>query len=166
MDHYIYPISLAVSMMCFIVTFLLYSFLPQLRDLTGKFILGICSFLTIAFAALLVQIFGWKDPNVEELTTELVLHTSIVGVWFCLNAMGHHIWKIIKSKSVFTRVTDGQRLRYYSIYIFMATGLVLTMALSVHFFIEAGRGVGDYELGKRPIFEIQSADRGSRFNSF
>ena len=78
-DHYFYPISLSVSMMCFILTFLLYSFLPQLRDLTGKFILGICSFLAIAFAAMLVDLFGWKDPNVEKLTSEVVLHTSIVG---------------------------------------------------------------------------------------
>jgi len=136
MNHYIYPVGLSVSMMCFILTFLLYSFLPQLRDLTGKFILGICSFMSIAFAAMLVDLFGWKDPNVEKLTTETVLHGSIVGVWFCLNAMGHHAWKIIKSKSVFTRVTDGQRLRYYSLYIILCTGLVITTALCVHFFIE------------------------------
>ena len=101
MNHYIYPVGLSVSMMCFILTFLLYSFLPQLRDLTGKFILGICSFMSIAFAAMLVDMFGWKDPNVEKLTTETVLHGSIVGVWFCLNAMGHHAWKIIKSKVIY-----------------------------------------------------------------
>ena len=79
MNHYIYPVGLSVSMMCFILTFLLYSFLPQLRDLTGKFILGICSFMSIVFAAMLVDMFGWKDPNVEKLTTEAVLHGSIVG---------------------------------------------------------------------------------------
>ena len=151
LDHYIYPISLAVSMMCFILTFLLYSFLPQLRDLTGKFILGICSFLCIAFAALLAQLLGSKDPNVEKMTTEVVLHSSIVGVWFCLNAMGHHIWKIIKSKSVFTRVTDGQRLRYYSFYIGLSTSIICTLALCVHFFIEEGQGVGKYNLGKKLI---------------
>ena len=148
MDHYIYPIGLSVSMMCFIMTFLLYSFLPQLRDLTGKFILGICSFLSMAFAAKLVDLFGWRDPNVERLTSEVVLHGSIVGVWFCLSAMGHHAWKIIKSKSVFTRVTDGQRLRYYSIYILLGTGLVVTLGLCVHFFIEEARPEGQhYELG-------------------
>merc|ERR1719468_484509 len=134
--------------MCFIMTFLLYSFLPQLRDLTGKFILGICSFLSMAFAAKLVDLFGWRDPNVERLTSEVVLHGSIVGVWFCLSAMGHHAWKIIKSKSVFTRVTDGQRLRYYSIYILLGTGLVVTLGLCVHFFIEEARPEGQhYELG-------------------
>ena len=79
MNHYIYPVGLSVSMMCFILTFLLYSFLPQLRDLTGKFILGICSFMSIVFAAMLVDMFGWKDPNVEKLPTEAVLHGSIVG---------------------------------------------------------------------------------------
>jgi hypothetical protein len=43
-DHYVYPIGLSVSILCLILTFLLYSFLPQLRDLSGKFILGICTF--------------------------------------------------------------------------------------------------------------------------
>ena len=110
MNHYIYPVGLSVSMMCFILTFLLYSFLPQLRDLTGKFILGICSFMSIAFAAMLVDMFGWKDPNVEKLTTETVLHGSIVGVWFCLNAMGHHAWKIIKSKVIYLGVLTTKPL--------------------------------------------------------
>ena len=53
--------------MCLIATFLLYSFLPQLRDLSGKFILGICTCLGIVFALLLVKLFGWKDPNVDML---------------------------------------------------------------------------------------------------
>ena len=140
MNTYIYPVGLAVSMMCFILTFLLYSFLPQLRDLTGKFILGMCAFLSVAFAALLVPIFGWKDDNVNPLIVEIILHSSIVGVWFCLNAMGHHVWKIIKSKSVFTRVTDGQRLRYYSAYIILSTSIFVTIALCVHYFIEEEKG--------------------------
>ena len=96
----IYPIGVAVSMSCLTLTFLLYSFLPQLRDLTGKFILGICSFLTTNYALRLidVEMFGFKvetfdisgdilfiyhsmlqDPNVEELSLELLEHTCIVG---------------------------------------------------------------------------------------
>ena len=146
-DHYIYPIGLSVSMMCFILTFLLYSFLPQLRDLTGKFILAICSFLAMAFAAMLVQVFGWRDTNVQEFATEIVLHTSIVGMWVSLSAMGHHVWKMIKSESVFTRVSDGQRLRWYSLYIFLSTAIILTVALCVHYFIEEGKGVVNHEIG-------------------
>jgi hypothetical protein len=68
-DMYVYPIGLSVSMACLILTFLLYSFLPQLRDLTGKFILGVCSFMAAAFALTLVDLFGWNDPNVEKLVT-------------------------------------------------------------------------------------------------
>ncbi len=123
MNDYVYPVGLSASMMCFILTFLLYSVLPQLRDLTGKFILGICAFLTMTFSALLVMKFAWKDPNIQQLACEVCLHASIVGVWLCLNSMGHHVWKIIKSKSVFTRVTDGQRLRAYSAYIILCTSL-------------------------------------------
>ena len=68
-DEYVYPIALSVSMLCLVATFLLYSFLPQLRDLTGKFILGICSFLAAVFALFLVRLFGWRDPNIDLFIT-------------------------------------------------------------------------------------------------
>ena len=44
MEVYAYPIGLSISVLCLALTFLLYSFLPQLRDLSGKFILAICAF--------------------------------------------------------------------------------------------------------------------------
>ena len=34
-EYWVYPVGVAVSMGCLTLTFLLYSFLPQLRDLTG-----------------------------------------------------------------------------------------------------------------------------------
>jgi hypothetical protein len=71
---------------------------------------------------------------VEKVTTELLLHVSVVGIWFCLNSMGHHIWKIILSKSVFTRVTDGERLRYYTLYVVCGVGSVSAVPISLHFF--------------------------------
>ena len=51
-----------------------------------------------AFALILVDLFGWRDSNVHGLTAELLLHAAVVGVWFSLNSMGHHVWKIILSK--------------------------------------------------------------------
>ncbi|XP_040568068.1 probable G-protein coupled receptor Mth-like 5 isoform X1 [Lepeophtheirus salmonis] len=133
-----YPIGLAISILCLILTFLLYSFLPQLRDLTGKFILGICLGLVMTFSLIFVDIFGWKDPNVEKLTVELLLHTSILSIWLCLLSMGHHVWFCIRSKTVFTRVTDGQKLLYYSIFIFAGVGVIAGIALGVHLVLEKG----------------------------
>ena len=130
-----------MSILCLILTFLLYSVLPQLRDLTGKFILGICGCSVAAFSLILIDIFGSADENVHNLTTgrnilafikhhviclldiygfalilisfvfilEFLLHTSIVCLWLCLNCMGHHVWQIIRSGSVFTRISDGKR---------------------------------------------------------
>lgn len=72
----------------------------------------------------------------QHLTTEFLLHTSIVCLWLCLNCMGHHVWQIIRSGSVFTRISDGKRLRYYSVYILISTGAILVMAAAVHFFVE------------------------------
>merc|ERR1739838_1196310 len=53
MNHYIYPVGLSVSMMCFILTFLLYSFLPQLRDLTENL------FLAFVLLCLLPLLLCW-----------------------------------------------------------------------------------------------------------
>lgn len=49
--------------------------------------------------------------------------------------MGHHIWKIILSKSVFTRVTDGQRLVYYSAYVLAGLVSVTGVAVAIHFLV-------------------------------
>ena len=75
-DHvgkYLYPGSLSVSILCLILTFLLYSVLPQLRDLTGKFILGICGCSVAAFSLILIDIFGSADENVHNLTTGRII---------------------------------------------------------------------------------------------
>ena len=56
MEDYVYPIGLCVSILCLILTFLLYSFLPQLRDLSGKFILAICAFQVSFFNLLKSQV--------------------------------------------------------------------------------------------------------------
>lgn len=69
LDHYIYPIGIAISLLSLILTFLLYCFLPQLRDLTGKFILAICCFTAATLTLTLVDLHSWKDTNVEKLTS-------------------------------------------------------------------------------------------------
>ena len=73
----VYPIGVAVSMSCLTLTFLLYSFLPQLRDLTGKFILGICSFLTTNYALRLVDVemFGFKVKKNKNTSDGIKMET-------------------------------------------------------------------------------------------
>lgn len=146
-ELWVLPVGIAISMACLTLTFLLYALLPQLRDLTGKFILAICAFLTTSYALRLVDTFGMRDPNVEKLATELVQHTSIVGAWLCLNTMGHHVWKVIMSKSVFTRVTDGARCCYYSIYVCASLATISSLAIGVHFLVENGTGVRRFRIG-------------------
>ena len=68
-ENYVYPIGLSISLLCLIMTFLLYCFLPQLRDLTGKFILAVCCFTAAALALTLVDIISWRDTNVHKLIT-------------------------------------------------------------------------------------------------
>ena len=42
-------------------------------------------FQAAAFSLILVDLFGWKDSNVHSLTAEILLHVSVVGIWFSLN---------------------------------------------------------------------------------
>ena len=83
-----------MSILCLILTFLLYSVLPQLRDLTGKFILGICGCSVAAFSLILIDIFGSADENVHNLTTGRIILAFIQfisfvyhmgNIWFYLN---------------------------------------------------------------------------------
>ena len=168
----VYPIGVAVSMSCLTLTFLLYSLLPQLRDLTGKFILGICTFLTANYALRLidVEMFGSQNVSIEELGLDLIQHSCNVGkimvrcfeacetvmnvtsgAWLCLNSMGHQVWKVIRSKSVFTRVTDGQRCCYYSIYVSLVTSVITALAVSVHFLIDSDEEGGKFKVGSASL---------------
>ena len=60
--------------------------------------------------------------------------------------MGHHVWKVIRSKSVFTRVTDGQRCCYYSLYVILGTGLVSGTATAAHFLVGRQEGYGEFKV--------------------
>jgi len=148
-NNFVYPIGVAVSMACLTLTFLLYLLLPQLRDLTGKFILGICSFLVCNYALLLInaEMLGFNDPNLEDLALEMLGHTCVLGAWLCLNCMGHHVWKVIQSKSVFTRVTDGQRCCYYSMYVTITAAAISCLAIAAHFLIGEEEGLGENHVG-------------------
>ena len=59
------------------------------------------------------------------------------------------VWKRIKSKSVFTRTTDGQLLKYYTIYIFSGMAAVGAVALMVYYLTaDSGSGSGGrFKLG-------------------
>ena len=77
---------------------------------------------------------------------EMLGHTCVLGAWLCLNCMGHHVWKVIRSKSVFTRVTDGQRCCYYSLYVILGTGLVSGTATAAHFLVGRQEGYGEFKV--------------------
>ena len=61
-EDWVYPIGLSLSMACMVATFLLYSVLPQLRDLTGKFILGVCAFLVAGKSSSKYTRYFYKLP--------------------------------------------------------------------------------------------------------
>ncbi|XP_059086180.1 probable G-protein coupled receptor Mth-like 5 [Tigriopus californicus] len=146
-DDFIYPCGLAVSILCLILTFLLYSFLPQLRDLTGKFILAICAFLSTCLALILVEHFGWKDTNVNRFVTVFLKHLSVVAIWLAILCMGHHVWKIVKARTVFTRVTDGTKLFFYTMFLIVSLVVITLVALTCHYFMERGRKLDNQPIG-------------------
>eukprot|EP00094_Tigriopus_californicus_P005594 TCALIF_05391-PA protein Name:"Similar to mthl5 Probable G-protein coupled receptor Mth-like 5 (Drosophila melanogaster)" AED:0.20 eAED:0.20 QI:382/1/0.66/1/1/1/3/0/369 len=159
-DDFIYPCGLAVSILCLILTFLLYSFLPQLRDLTGKFILAICAFLSTCLALILVEHFGWKDTNVNRFVTVFLKHLSVVAIWLAILCMGHHVWKIVKARTVFTRVTDGTKLFFYTMFLIVSLVVITLVALTCHYFMERGRKLDNQPIGKNKFSDLYDYNRG------
>ena len=78
---------------------------------------------------------------------KIIFRLFDLGAWLCLNSMGHHVWKVIRSKSVFTRVTDGQRCCYYSVYVILATAIISGTATAAHFLIGDDEGYGENKVG-------------------
>ena len=76
------------------------------------------------------------------------MHVCVVGVWLCLNCMGHHVWKMVTAESVFTRVTDGRRLALYSAYVLSVLSVVTGVAVAVKFvLVDRQKGEEDSEEG-------------------
>ena len=75
-EDWVYPIGLSLSMACMVATFLLYSVLPQLRDLTGKFILGVCAFLVASKSSSKFTRYFYRLPLGKSLLT--TKHSSAV----------------------------------------------------------------------------------------
>ena len=80
------------------------------------------------------------------------MQISCTGCWLCLNSMGHHVWKVIRSKSVFTRVTDGQRCCYYSLYVILTTATISGTATATHFLIGREEGFGEFKVTKYILY--------------
>jgi len=130
---WVFPIGIGISMGCLTLTFLLYFILPQLRDLTGRFILAICACLTASYSIRLVEAFGMMHhSNIDQLSMDFVYHVCVLGSWLSLNCMGHHVWKVIMAESIFTRVTDGKRCCYYTAYVALSTAVIVATAVTVH----------------------------------
>lgn len=53
-------------------------------------------------------------------------------------------------QSVFTRVTDGRRLLYYSAYVVGGVAAVSAVALSLHFFVASEAGATFISLRNHP----------------
>jgi len=95
----------------------------------------VCASSAAVLAVLVVRLFGWKDPNVHPLTTEMCLHGAAVLAWLWLTSMGHHVWSVITSETVFTRVTDGTRLARYALAVILGLAAVGGGAVSVALFV-------------------------------
>lgn len=63
--------------------------------------------------------------------------------------MGHHVWKIIHSRTVFTRVTDGTKLLYYSLYVIAGSAATAGLAVGAHHILSQGDAIEGREIGKK-----------------
>lgn len=116
----------------------------------GNIITSITLCLIVTQAADLVRIFTELSSHVSFLIADSILYISWLAAFFWLNSMGFYIWKTFRSRNVFLRVTDGRKYCWYSTYVWGVTGLMASLAIFAHFFLDTG----DVQK-KHSIFEDQ-----------
>lgn len=102
----------------------------------GNTITTIAVCLIIAKAASLVRTFTEFTNHVSFIAAEIILHFSLLAIFFWLSSFGYYIWKMFRSRNVFLRVTDSRKYCYYSSFVWGSTFLLTATAVFAHYFLE------------------------------
>ncbi|XP_050439407.1 probable G-protein coupled receptor Mth-like 5 [Adelges cooleyi] len=115
------PACHALAVLCLLLVAIVHFVLPQLRDLIGNMMTTLACCLIVAKVADIVRIFVEYNSPISYLTADAFLYISTLGSFFWLNAMGYYIWRTLRSRNVFLRITDGRKYCYYSLYVWGCT---------------------------------------------
>ncbi|XP_035204759.1 G-protein coupled receptor Mth2-like [Stegodyphus dumicola] len=124
-----YPIIVAemvLSNICLILSLIVYSVLPEFRNVHGKNLITLSSCLLTTFLLLILDLILRNHISYSFcFTIAMVIHVTFLGTFFWTNIMTYDIWRTIthmKAKS--EGGSHSSKYLKYSIYAWTATALI------------------------------------------
>lgn len=108
-----------LSVPCLIITFLVYSVIPELRNLHGKNLINYVVCLTVAYTTMAViqlqgPTAGAQSPSCKWLG--YVAYIGFVSSFFWLNVLCFDIWQTFRAVRQVQRKAQTKKLLFYSLY--------------------------------------------------
>lgn len=123
-----------ISVPFLIITFLVYGFIPELRNLHGKSLMCYVVGLTLLFTSLSVVPLGRVVLESNTMLCSIsgyMIYTSVLLCFFWLNVMCYDIWSAFKRVQGSSMIGDKSKFLLYSLYAFgvpfMCTLFVIIM---------------------------------------
>uniref|UniRef100_A0A1B6CNV6 G-protein coupled receptors family 2 profile 2 domain-containing protein n=1 Tax=Clastoptera arizonana TaxID=38151 RepID=A0A1B6CNV6_9HEMI len=130
----VYPIGLIISIPFLVMTFVVFAFIPELRDAHGKSLSCHVFCLIIAYLSLaFVQIEGHDLPNAICITLAFVIQFSFMSCFFWLNVMCVDTWWRLTSGICTTRNLENRRFVWYSVYAWICPALIVIVTMIMDF---------------------------------
>lgn len=126
LGKYFYPVlatEMILSIICLILTIVVYSILPEFRSVHGKNLISLSSSLLTTFTFLTMDLlFRKRMPPSVCFPFALIIHVTFLATFFWTNVMAFDIWRSIanlRPKSGPSKYSN--RYRNYAIYAWGAT---------------------------------------------
>ncbi|GBM06174.1 G-protein coupled receptor Mth2 [Araneus ventricosus] len=121
-----YPIiivEMIASCLCLIFSIVVYSILPEFRNVHGKNLISMSSCMLITFLMLILDLIIRKHVPFEVcFTLAMIIHVTFLATFFWTNVMAFDIWRTLTDLKAKAEVKSNSR-KYlkYSIYAWTAT---------------------------------------------
>lgn len=110
-----------ISVPFLILTFLVYGFIPELRNLHGKALMCYVLSLTSLFISLSIVIFFRDFLGISPTLCTIcgyMIYSSVLLCFFWLNVMCYDIWSAFKGVKGSRLICDWNKFYIYSLYAF------------------------------------------------
>ncbi|XP_054709486.1 G-protein coupled receptor Mth2-like [Uloborus diversus] len=121
-----YPLiaaELALSVLCLILSIIIYSILPEFRNVHGKNLISLSSCLLTTFSFLILDLILRRRISYSFcFLIAIIIHITFVATFFWTNVMAYDIWRsITKMAAKNHHKSSSRKYLKYSIYAWIAT---------------------------------------------
>ncbi len=120
-----------ISIIGLFILLIVYSILPQLRNIPGKNVM--CMSASLLLAQLLF-LFGVGQTDVEPVCRVIagVLHYSFLAAFYWMNIMSCDIWRTFSKQEVMSPTRKWRNFLFYSLYGWLSPALIVVLSITVN----------------------------------